>query len=207
VDEVDLRLNTYPTSRSPWVLINVGSAVAGYTYWYGASILAAPWYYWLFVPDSPLAVTFTAAALVAFHYGRKWDFLGLLASGACIQFGLWTVFVWLTNYLSGGPYDLQAISMSVTHLLMVVEGLILVPFLRFHMIPMALAALCLIGNDVVDYASSHHPRLPELVDIGVVARFSVATTVVIVAFWIVMAWVSARRSGKSGPPAGVEGAP
>jgi uncharacterized membrane protein YpjA len=184
------------------VAINLASAVAGYVIWYGGAIAASPWYFWLFVPDSPLSVTFMAAALVVFHYRRRWEFLGLLAAGTCVKYGLWTVLVWFTDYLSGGGYSTMAIVMSVSHFCMIVEGLILMAFLRFRPIPVAIAALFLIVNDLVDYASRYHPRLPELVSGGVVARFSIATTVVIVAFWIVMSWVSARQSGGAGAQAG-----
>jgi uncharacterized membrane protein YpjA len=228
VAEGEFRAELSPIRWRPWVrfsrwvvvtpvvwlivVINLGSAVAGYIYWYGDAIVSAPWYFWLFVPDSPLSVTFMAAALAAFHYGRRWEFLGLLATGTCMKFGLWTVLVWFTNYLSGGHYHFMAVLMSVTHFLMIVEGLILTAFLRFKPIPVAIAALFLIVNDVVDYASSYHPRLPNPEDVGVVARFSIATTVVIVVFWIVMAWVSWRRPAaglQAGRPprAGSGGAP
>jgi uncharacterized membrane protein YpjA len=179
----------------PVVVINLGGAVAGYIVWYGGAIAAYPWYYWLFIPDSPLAVTFMGGALIAFHYGRRWELLGLLATGSCIKYGLWTDLVWLTNSLSGGQSGFIPILMSVAHFGMIVEGLILTASLRFRPVPLAIAALFLIANDTVDYASNYSPRLPEAVERGVVARFSIATTVLIVAFWIAMAWVSARRSG------------
>jgi uncharacterized membrane protein YpjA len=192
------------SSRILWVIVSIdlASAVAGYVIWYGGTIVSSPWYFWPFVPDSPLAVTFVAAALVALRYGRRWEFLGLLAVGTCVKYGLWTVLVWFTKYLAGGGYSAMAIIMSVSHFFMIVEGLIVAAFLRFRPIPLAAAGLFLIINDLVDYASSYHPRLPELVDGKVVARFSVATTAAIVACWIVMSLIAARRSRNGPTPMG-----
>lgn len=177
----------------PLAAVLVVSAVAGYILWYGSSILAAPWYLWPFVPDSPLAVTFMGAALVAFHYGRHWELLGLLASGACIKYGLWTDFVWLANDLSGGAYGMVAILMSLTHFAMVILGLALVVFLRFRALPVLAASLFLIVNDVVDYVLGYYPPLPDPQDLGAIARFAAGTTAVIVCSWIVVTWMSSRR--------------
>lgn len=185
------------------VVVNLGSAVPGYLFWYGDSLGRAPWYLWLFVPDSPLAVTFMGIALIAFHYGRRWETLGLVASGACMKYGLWTVFIWFTNYLSGGEYHFTAILMSLTHFGMVVEGLILSVYLRFRPIPLLIASLFLIVNDIVDYGLGYHPPLPNPQDLGLITRFSVAETAVIVLFWIVMAVMAARRAPAAEVPGNV----
>jgi len=210
VVEGDIELSPFQRLRDLWVrfarwvvmspvvwlivIADLGGALIGYIYWYGDSILAAPWYFWLFVPDCPLAATFMGIALLAFHYGRRWDFLGLLAAGTCVKYGLWTVVFWAANKHSGGAYDLEAVTMSATHLIMIIEGLILTTFLRFRPLPVAAASLFLIANDLVDYASSYHPRLPDTVSQGFMTRFSIIMTAIIVAFWIVMVWVSARRA-------------
>lgn len=175
------------------VVVNLGSAIPGYLYWYGDSLSAAPWYFWLFVPDSPLSVTFMGAALVAFHYGRRWQFLGLIACGACMKYGLWTDFVWFTNYLSGGSYHFDAVLMSVTHFGMIVEGLMLSTFLRFRPLPVLFASLFLIVNDVVDYVLGYHPPVPNPEDIGAISYFSALTTAVIVLSFGAMSWRSSRH--------------
>src|SRR5660397_262337 len=81
---------------NPWIVwslvaVNLISSAAGYVYWYGDSILAAPPYFWPFVPDSPLSANLWAVALVAFHRSRQWNLLGLLAATGAIKYGLWTV--------------------------------------------------------------------------------------------------------------------
>jgi uncharacterized membrane protein YpjA len=191
------------TSPVVWLVVvaDLGGALAGYIYWYGDSILAAPWYFWIFVPDCPLAATFMGIALIGFHYGRRWDFLGLLATSTCIKYGLWTVVFWAANYSAGGHYDLEAVTMSVTHFIMIIEGFLLTTLLRFRPLPVAVASLFLIANDLVDYVAGYHPGLPTLVDTGLMARLSITMTVVIVAFWVAMTGVSAWRAkaGKTPP--------
>ncbi len=172
-----------------WVLLaaNFGGAVAGYLFWYGGALSEAPFYLWPFVPDSPLSVTLMGFALLAFHFNRRLELLGLVAAGMCIKYGLWTDFVWFTNYLSGGHYHFVPVLMSLTHFGMVIQGFILSPYLRYRPVQVALAALFLIVNDVVDYALGYHPGVPNPEDIRTIAAFAVATTAAIVIFWVVMA--------------------
>ncbi len=180
------------------VLVNLGSAVPGYLFWYEDSLSRTPWYAWLFVPDSPLSVTFMGAVLIAFHYGRRWEILGLIAAGACVKYGLWTDFVWFADYLSGGGYHITAITMSFTHFGMVVEGFILATFLRFRPYAVGVASLFFIANDVMDYVWGYHPPVPNPRDLDAIAYFSASTTTAMVCSWAVLAWVSLRRSKRPG---------
>ena len=89
-----------------------GGAIAGYIYWYGPTILAAPWYYWVFVPDCPLAATFMGVALLGFHFGRRWDFWGCwppapASSTAC---GPWSPGRW--TFARGDPLSLEGVTMA-----------------------------------------------------------------------------------------------
>jgi len=174
------------------ILVNLASAVAGYLYWYGGALSRAPLYVWPFVPDSPLAVTLMAGAILSFHYRRAIEFLGLVAAGACIKYGVWTDFVWFTNSLSGGGYPFDAVLMSLTHFGMIIEGLIIMRFLRFRPLPVVLASLFLAVNDFVDYALGYHPSVPNPQDLDLIMPFSVGTTAVIVLFWLSAAWFRGR---------------
>jgi uncharacterized membrane protein YpjA len=183
--------------RSPvvWVVVaaDLGGSIAGYIFWYGDSILAAPWYYWIFVPDCPLAASLMGIALIGFRFRRRWDFLGLLATSTCMKYGLWTVVYWAANYSAGGHYDFESVTMSVTHFIMIIQGLMLTTFLRFRLLPVAIAALFLIGNDLVDYVAGYHLGLPDSVGMGLMAWVAIGMTAIIVAFWAAMTWVSVRR--------------
>ncbi len=171
-----------------WLLfaVNIGGAVAGYLFWYGDSLAAAPFYLWPFVPDSPLSVTLMGFALLLFHFNRRLEFLGLLAAGMCMKYGIWTDFVWFANHLSGGEYHFVAVLMSLTHFGMVIQGFILSPYLRFRPVHALLAATFLAANDVVDYVFGYHPPLPNPEDLGAITAFSLASTAAIVGFWAIM---------------------
>lgn len=183
-------------SPAVWLVAgaNLLGAVLGYVYWYGDDILEAPWYYWVFVPDCPLAATFMGLALICFHFGRRWNWLGLLAVGTCVKYGVWTVFYWAANYSAGGHYDLGSVTMSITHFIMIIEGLMLTTFLRFRVWPVLIASAFLVANDVVDYVAGYHPGIPKLVEVGLMQRVAISMTIVLVVFWVAMMWVS-RRAG------------
>jgi len=187
---------------------DLAGAVAGYTYWYGSTILASPWYYWIFVPDCPIAATLMGAALIAYLLRLRWQLLGFLAAGACIKYGLWTVVSWGMEFAHGGPVDLEGISMMVTHFLLVVQGSVLLWLLRYRVLPVVVASIYLVANDVVDYIAGQYPRLPESVDVGAMKVLAVATTGVIIVFWTVLTWVSATKASAVTREAGTgEGAP
>lgn len=173
---------------TPWVVwtivaINLTSAVAGYIYWYGSDILAAPPYLWPFVPDSPLSATLLAFALLAWHRGRRWELLGLMAVTGCVKYGLWTDWVWFTNALSGGRYSLEAIVLSANHFGMVLEGLVLLPLLRPRARHVLFVAAWYGINDLVDYGLGSHPRVPNPGDLGLITAFAVGSTAVLCAIW------------------------
>jgi uncharacterized membrane protein YpjA len=183
---------------TPWVAwtlaaINFGAAVLGYLYWYGDKILDSPWYLWPLVPDSPLSATLMGAAILAFHKGRRWNLLGLFAATGSIKYGAWTIWVWLTNYLSGGGYSLQAVVMSLSHLGMIALGVALLPQLRVRFHHVALVALWFGLNDILDYHFGTRPPVPNPQDIGSIESFAVLTTVVLVVCWLIMALRQRRR--------------
>jgi Predicted membrane protein len=184
---------------TPWVVyalvtINLVSAVAGYIYWYGGDILAAPLWQWPFVPDSPLSATLWAFAFLAYHRGRRWHLLGLLATTGAIKYGLWTDFIWYTNSLSSHAYTLEAWAMSLNHFAMVLEGLLLLPLVRLRMRDAFIVAGWYGLNDLLDYGIGPHPRVPNPWDYTAITIFAVGTTVVLTAVWFILALVRSRRA-------------
>jgi uncharacterized membrane protein YpjA len=93
--------------------------------------------------------------------------------------------------------------MSLTHFGMVIQGFILSPYLRYRPIPVLLASLFLIVNDVVDYVFGYHPGVPNPEDIQTIAAFAVATTAAIVIFWAVMVVRCRDREATMLPEGGV----
>ena len=179
-----------------WVvaLADLGGSLAGYSYWYGSTILSAPWYYWVFVPDCPLAAMLMGAALLAYHFRRRWDVLGVLAAAMCIKYGLWTVVSWTIEFSRGGPLTLEGVTMTAAHAALLVQGLMLLPFLRYRLVSVLIASLFLVGNDLADYVAGQYPRLPGTVGVKPMMWLAVATTAAIVMAYWSTTWVAARRA-------------
>jgi len=175
------------------VTINLAGAVVGYIYWYGGDILAAPLWKWPFVPDSPLSATLCGFAILAYHRGRRWHLLGLLAATGAIKYGLWTDFFWFTNSLSSHSYTLEAWAMSLNHSAMVLEGLVLLPLLRLRVRDVLIVAAWYGMNDLLDYGIGPHPRIPNPWDFTAITIFAVGTTVVLSAVWLILALVRSPR--------------
>ena len=184
---------------TPWVVytlvaVDLAAAIAGYIYWYGSDILASPLYLWPFVPDSPLSGTLVAIALLALHRGRHWEFLGLMAATGAIKYGLWTDWYWFTNVLSGGHYTFEAVHLSASHFAMVIQGLLLLPFLRPRLRHVLFVAAWYGLNDLTDYAFGSHPRIPNPQDLGLIAGFAVVSTIALCSAWLVWALVRRRSA-------------
>lgn len=81
-------------ARRAILAVNVVGVVYGFLY-YGFQFAETNPLYWLFVPDSPLAVLYATLALALYETGRRSDVLDALAVVANVKVGLWTAFVLL----------------------------------------------------------------------------------------------------------------
>jgi uncharacterized membrane protein YpjA len=132
----------------------VGIAYGFYYYRYQFSV--TPWYLWIFVPDSPLAVLWAELALIAFWLRRPSATLESLAIIGNVQVGLWTVYVLLAYADSFGTYQFSLNTILLAgHAGMAVLALVFVDDLRARgrrwVLPVAIAAGYYIVNDIVDY--------------------------------------------------------
>lgn len=165
-------LGRFKTARS-WALliavINLVGIVYGFVY-YLPQFRATPWYWWPFVPDSPLAVLWAELALLAFWLRWRPGILDALAFVGNVQVGLWTTYVFLAypsfhalDFLHGGRVTLNSV-LFVGHLGMAALALIFVAGLRA--LPKARLAWAIGGaaayyvvNDIVDYFGPTYPLL------------------------------------------------
>lgn len=157
---------------TPWVstAIFVGNgigAIAGVLYWYGGQLRATPWYLWPFVPDSPGSTFMVIPALALIRWRRPgWTLFNAYAGFGVMKYGLWTVAFWSLYWRNGGPFSLESVSMTVTHLIMTLEGLAL----WYYTKPTRLIALGLgawfVLNDAIDYGPLQtRPGLPPGVSV------------------------------------------
>ena len=147
-------------------LVNLVGIAYGFWYYRTQFAVTPAWLWWL-VPDSPLAVLFAEAALVAHWLGRKPGVLDALAVIGNVQVGLWTCYVLLAyegsfhtlDFAQGeGPVTLNTV-LWLGHLGMAVLALVFLWGLRerARLEPRAVAWAVGIATayyllqDVVDY--------------------------------------------------------
>lgn len=120
----------------------------------GSAIEAAPWYLWILIPDSPLAVLWAQLALLLYSLGRRNDYVDALAVVANIQVGLWTAYVLTFYWETFGIYKLNLnFWLLWLHLGMAAQALIFLHDLRGAGRRVVGAILAwVLFNDLMDYA-------------------------------------------------------
>lgn len=140
------------------VVINFLGSVYGY-YWYYGQLLATPWFWWPFTPDSPLATTLFALALLLALWRRESGLLRLTAAVAVIKYGLWAMVIIADYWRSGAAVAPVEAGLWLSHLGMLVEGCLFLRHWPAAPWQFGLVALWLVLNDIVDYGLGLHPYL------------------------------------------------
>ncbi len=164
-------------------------AVAGVIYWYGRQLALSPWFLWPFVPDSP-GSTFLVLPALALVLWKKpgWPLLNALAAFGVIKYGLWTVAFWSLYWAGGGPPTVESVAMTLTHLIMTAEGLLL---LNYHRLTLA-TALGVGGwfflHDWVDYGPLQtRPGLPPGVSVTTMMWVALGLTTALTVAYVYLA--------------------
>ncbi|HOV80556.1 MAG TPA: DUF1405 domain-containing protein [Bacillota bacterium] len=152
--------------RDPWqarfsiplIIINASGSVFGYL-WYRGQLAGTPFYFWPFVPDSPLAVTFFASALALGMAGAVNPLFQSIAVTAPIKYGVWATVVIVHYWLGGGPVESVEVMLMLSHIGMFVEGAVFLRSMQFGL-PVVLSTWAwMFINDIMDYAAGLHPFL------------------------------------------------
>ena len=140
-------------------LVNLVGIAYGF-YYYLPQFAATPWYLWIFVPDSPLAVLWAELALILWWVRRHVGVLDALAFIGNVQVGLWTVYVLLAYADNFGTYRLNLNTILLfAHAGMALLALIYVHGLRKERrvragparLAIVLGTLYYLVNDALDY--------------------------------------------------------
>lgn len=147
-----------------WVLIvgNIFGAIGGFLWWYKPQLFAAPWYLWLFTPDSPLysllfGIIF-AGMLLAKKHGVQGGLFSFLVSVGLLKYGAWTVASQIFVFFIARDYVLSSFSiiemiwLVVSHMAMFLEGPLLLH--RTKEIPLSWVGIVFVWfllNDYTDY--------------------------------------------------------
>lgn len=136
--------------------VNVFGTIYGYI-WYADQIAATPWYFLIFVPDSPTASLFFCGVLTAFLFGKRIPLLEALAAVTLLKYGVWAVVMILAGAAMGSPIGILNYMLIVSHLGMAVQGLLYAPYYRIRPWHIIVTALWTLHNDFIDYVFYMHP--------------------------------------------------
>ncbi len=153
--------------RVAWlvVVINLAGTAFGF-YYYRRQFLSTPVEMWLFIPDSPMATLFIAAALAAWKLGHPQEWLTALAFFGNIILGLWTVYVHIAFWEYFGYLDPAMRWFLITsHFAMFLQAFLLHRISEFPPWAVGVALLWYGLDTIVDYfvpirGDLHHTVLP-----------------------------------------------
>jgi len=143
------------------LMINLLGTIYGY-YWYKDQLVATPFPYVLFVPDSPTASLFFCFVLGALILGRNWPLMEALAVTSLFKYGVWAVGMNIAAGLIGYPLQFGNYLLIFSHSCMAIEGLLFIPFYKIKPWHLVFASLVLIHNEIVDYVFHIMPWYPPL---------------------------------------------
>jgi len=176
-----LRLLCNPFERGfLWslVLINFLGSIYGF-YWYRFQLAETPWYYLIFIPDSPLSSSLFTIALITIIMCKRSSWLELLAYFWVIKYGIWAVILNLdvNNY---GQFGFDNLMLTISHAGMAVEGFLFLRHLKYS-VPQLLGIVLWLGiNDYMDYVVGLHPWLFDPGQLGLAQSSAIGLSVLLV---------------------------
>ncbi|MBY6035709.1 DUF1405 domain-containing protein [Fictibacillus nanhaiensis] len=141
--------------------INILGTIYGY-YWYNSQLQDTPWYFLLFVPDSPTASLFFVFVLLGFIFNKQSGLIEALAVTTLFKYGIWAVGMNLAGAFVGSPLNFVNYMLIFSHLGMAVQGLLFAPFYKIKDWHVAIAAIWLLHNEIIDYVFDMMPRYTVL---------------------------------------------
>lgn len=166
---------------TPWFLwglflINLVGSIYGF-YWYADQLSLTPWYWLIFVPDSPTASAFFTLVLGLYLISKRSPLLEALAAITLFKYGIWAVvmIIW-GGYLESTPF-LESLTwqhwmLVFSHLGMALQAVLYAPFYTFGKREIGIVAVWTLLNDLLDYVYDIHPWVaiplePYHVELGI----------------------------------------
>ncbi|RSK29342.1 DUF1405 domain-containing protein [Bacillus sp. HMF5848] len=146
-----------------WLLfiINVAGTIYGYI-WYGSQLIETPPQFLMFVPDSPTASLFFCFVIGSYLLGKQWPIMEALAVVSLFKYGVWAVVLNALLFIQDGALNPIGLMLMVSHGAMAIEGVLFAPFYRFKLWHLAVAAIVVLHNDIIDYVFNMMPWYHDL---------------------------------------------
>lgn len=151
-------------------LVNFFGTIYGYI-WYEAQLMQTPWYFLLFVPDSPTASLFFTIVIGGYLAGKRFPLIEALAAVTLIKYGIWAVVMNLAAGVTGPPISILSWMLIVSHAGMAIQAFLYLPYFRIKNWHFAAVALWTVHNDIIDYLFGMNPwvsrsLMPYINEIG-----------------------------------------
>lgn len=184
-----------PAVAWPLISFNVFAAIIGGVYWYGSDLLRTPWWALIFVPDCPLFTLFFAIALAGIVLGRNWNLFNVLTAVGMVKYGIWTVTVWALFWSAGYMPTPESIIMTLAHIGMILEGVVLAGFVvNVRWRHVLAVGVWFSLSDYVDYGLGFRPRMAPGVSESVMMWEMILATAVATAYYGWRAWTRGKQS-------------
>ncbi|ARK30329.1 DUF1405 domain-containing protein [Halalkalibacter krulwichiae] len=138
------------------LVINIPGTIFGYV-WYGKQLEQTPWYFLLFVPDSPTASLFFVFVLIAFLFHKNWPLMEALGAVTLIKYGIWAVAMNISGGIAGATLTFDNYMLIFSHLGMAIQAVLYAPYYRMKLWHLLVAAIWTLHNDIIDYVFMMHP--------------------------------------------------
>lgn len=143
--------------------INLVGTVYGFM-WYESQLAITPAIFLPFVPDSPTASLFFTIFLLFFIYGKNTPYVEALAITSLFKYGTWAVVMNILTLIVDGELSWQGYMLIISHGAMAIQGLLYSPFYAIKLRHLAVAAIWVLHNDIIDYVFDMMPIYGSLTE-------------------------------------------
>ena len=132
------------------LIINALGTAYGY-YWYKEQLVKTPVYFLPFVPDSPTSSLFFCIVLLGFMFKKHLPLFEALAVTNLFKYGVWAVGMNIATGFTDYGLEVGNYMLIVSHGCMALEGLLYAQFFKIKPWHLAVAAVFLLHNEIIDY--------------------------------------------------------
>ncbi|WP_179151897.1 DUF1405 domain-containing protein [Oceanobacillus senegalensis] len=167
-------------------VINLLGTIYGYI-WYESQLSVTPGIFLIFVPDSPTASLFFTIFLLFFIFGKHVPYIEALAITSLFKYGIWAVVMNVLTLQIQGSIGWQGYMLMASHFGMALQALLYAPYYKIKFRHVAVAAIWVLHNDIIDYVFGMMPTYSLLINyINEIGYFTFWLSIVSIgiAFWI-----------------------
>lgn len=130
----------------------------------------------------------------AYLFRRPPSWLLALVAFGQIKYGIWTITAWslfwhnTASTLGTPTVSGESVLMTVTHVGLTVQGLLLLTYFRPDLTAVVVSAAWFVASDVVDYGLGYHPAIPEeIIPLPAMQWSTISVTIALIGWFLWLA--------------------